>query len=185
MAAVVDAATVLFAERGPRDVSIREIAARAGVNHGLVHRHFGSKQQVLRAVLDRIAGDLAASGGDMDDAGLRALFAALTRHETYWRALARAALEGELARDLQSGFPTIRGILAAFDRRQRDGAIGGDFDPRILTAGVAALVLGWLVFEPFVTAAARLDDGPRDETRAALLDTLLRILGRLHEEEPR
>src|SRR5216684_4930528 len=60
MAAVLDAAMTLFAARGPASVSVRDIAAAAGVNHALVHRHFGSKQAVLRAVLERAAHELAA-----------------------------------------------------------------------------------------------------------------------------
>jgi hypothetical protein len=33
----------LFAERGPAATSIRDIAARSRVNHGLIHRHVGGK----------------------------------------------------------------------------------------------------------------------------------------------
>ncbi|MCV7113486.1 helix-turn-helix transcriptional regulator, partial [Mycolicibacterium setense] len=40
-AAVLEAAADLFAERGPAATSIRDIAARSKVNHGLVFRHFG------------------------------------------------------------------------------------------------------------------------------------------------
>ncbi len=37
-------ATDLFAERGPAATSIRDIAARSGVNDGLVFRPFGTKK---------------------------------------------------------------------------------------------------------------------------------------------
>lgn len=53
-AAILEAATELFAERGPAATSIRDIAARAGVNHGLVFRHFGTKEQLVGAVLDHL-----------------------------------------------------------------------------------------------------------------------------------
>src|SRR5262249_27423330 len=43
VAAVLESAADLFAERGPAATSIRDIAARSRVNHGLIHRHFGSK----------------------------------------------------------------------------------------------------------------------------------------------
>ena len=49
--AVLDAAGALVAERGPDGFSVREVATRAGVNHALVHRHFGTKAEVLEAVL--------------------------------------------------------------------------------------------------------------------------------------
>src|SRR5271170_5270534 len=59
-AAVLQAASELFAEKGPAATSIREVAARAGVNHGLLHRHFGSKRQLLAATLQHLADSAAA-----------------------------------------------------------------------------------------------------------------------------
>ena len=49
--AVLTATSELVAERGPDGFSVREIAARAGVNHALVHRHFGTKADVLEQML--------------------------------------------------------------------------------------------------------------------------------------
>src|SRR5262249_19097860 len=97
MAAVLDAAMTLFAARGPASVSVRDIAAAAGVNHALVHRHFGSKQEVLRAVLERAAHELAATATTITESrgGIAQLFAASAERATYWQALARAMLDGE------------------------------------------------------------------------------------------
>jgi len=57
---------VVFTERGYARATIREIARRAGVTHGLVMRHFGTKEQLLiqalpgpRAVAGLQPGDLA------------------------------------------------------------------------------------------------------------------------------
>jgi hypothetical protein len=49
----------LFAERGPAATSIRDIAARSRVNHGLIHRHFGGKDALVGAVLDHLGQHLA------------------------------------------------------------------------------------------------------------------------------
>ncbi len=51
--AVRDAADILFANRRPSQVSIREIAAVAGVNHALVHRHFETTVNLVREALER------------------------------------------------------------------------------------------------------------------------------------
>ena len=59
MAAVLESAADLFAERGPAATSIRDIAARSSVNHGLIHRHFGSKDGLVGAVLDHLGQHLA------------------------------------------------------------------------------------------------------------------------------
>ena len=55
VAAVLAAAAELFAEKGPAATSVRDIAARSGVNHGLVYRHFGAKEQLVGAVLDYLS----------------------------------------------------------------------------------------------------------------------------------
>lgn len=52
MAALIEAAADLFAEKPPGRVSIREIAEHAGVNHGLIHRHFGSKHGLIKSVTE-------------------------------------------------------------------------------------------------------------------------------------
>lgn len=54
-AAILEAGTALFAERGVADVSIRDIAAAAGVSHTLVHFYFGSKEELVGAILNREA----------------------------------------------------------------------------------------------------------------------------------
>ena len=50
-AAILESAREVFAERGYARATIREIAGRAGVTHGLVMRHFGSKEQLLISAL--------------------------------------------------------------------------------------------------------------------------------------
>lgn len=45
------AASQLFADRGYKSVSIREISASAGVNSALVNYHFGSKQGLFEEVI--------------------------------------------------------------------------------------------------------------------------------------
>jgi len=49
---LLDAAARLFAARGHENVTIREIAAEAGVRHGGVNYHFKSKRALYLAVLD-------------------------------------------------------------------------------------------------------------------------------------
>jgi AcrR family transcriptional regulator len=52
-AALIDAAAELFAAHGVDGVSIRSINAAAGLAAASVHYHFGSKDQLLEAVLER------------------------------------------------------------------------------------------------------------------------------------
>ncbi len=51
--ALIDAAIRLFGERGYRATSIKAIAEAAGITHGVIPFHFGSKEGLLLAVVER------------------------------------------------------------------------------------------------------------------------------------
>lgn len=50
---ILDAAQSLFAESGFNDTSLRQITAKAEVNLASVNYHFGSKKELIQAVLQR------------------------------------------------------------------------------------------------------------------------------------
>lgn len=50
---ILDAAEALFAEHGYDGVTTRAITARAGVQLNLLSYHFGSKEKLFKAVIDR------------------------------------------------------------------------------------------------------------------------------------
>jgi AcrR family transcriptional regulator len=64
---LVSAAERLFAERGIEAVTVRDITKAASANTAAMHYHFGSKEVLLRAVLERRAAELR----DRRDALLR------------------------------------------------------------------------------------------------------------------
>lgn len=157
-AALIAAATELFALHGPASVSVREIAARAQVNHGLVHRHFGSKEALLAAVLAKLARELAE---DMQRSPARRRPAsralrATRKQGTYWRILAHTLLEGRQVGEVQREFPVISALVQATRNGQAAGRFDAGLDPRALTATGVAFVLGLLMFEPYLLAATGL-----------------------------
>jgi AcrR family transcriptional regulator len=187
MAAVLDAAMTLFAARGPASVSVRDIAAAAGVNHALVHRHFGSKQEVLRAVLERAAHELAATATTITESrgGIAQLFAVSAERATYWQALARAMLDGENPRALQRDFPTVHRMIELLqaERRQPRQQVDTDtlsppLDARLVVGTTSALTLGWLLFEPLLLAATGLDHCDREEVRQQVIHMLQTMIAR-------
>lgn len=159
-AALVEAATVELAERGYAATSVRAVAKRAGVNHGLVHRHFGSKEALLGAVLDQLADAVARQ---LDEAGEGAALAgpALDR---FLRVMARALLDGADVGAVRGGHPVVDRILPRVIER----AGLPESEARALVAERMALQLGWLLFEPFVADAAGLDDVALATTRARI-----------------
>ncbi len=165
-AAILEAATDLFAERGPAATSIRDIAARSKVNHGLVFRHFGTKEQLVGAVLDY----LGASLTDLrrSDAADEVVEQALDRH---MRVLARSLLDGYPAGQLQKRFPTIAELLDQVRPRHTS-----DDSARLAVANALALQMGWRLFEPMLRSATGIDQLTKAELGAAVLAEVARIV---------
>ncbi len=55
---IVSAALDVFTEKGFDAASTRQIAARVGVNHGLIPYYFGTKQKLWQAAVDHAFGDM-------------------------------------------------------------------------------------------------------------------------------
>ncbi|MEM8606045.1 MAG: helix-turn-helix domain-containing protein [Myxococcota bacterium] len=153
--AVQRAAAELFAERGPAATSSREIAERAGVNYGLIHRHFGSREELIRTVMTRMAVEFRESFGTAIASG-KSPFQAASEHPAYARALARAALDGLDVTEVQSENPLISNVLSLLATTRGDGEI--TIDDRIAVAMLSLSVLGWAVFGPFVRDAVQLNE---------------------------
>jgi AcrR family transcriptional regulator len=64
-AVIRDEALRLFAERGPDAVTVRQIAAAAGVSPGLVIHHFGSKDGLREAVDAHVLATFGAMLGEL------------------------------------------------------------------------------------------------------------------------
>ncbi|TKB48955.1 TetR/AcrR family transcriptional regulator [Ferrimonas sediminicola] len=55
---ILCAAAELFVDKGFDRVSIRELADKAGVSHGLIRHHFGSKQKIWEQICDLVLEDV-------------------------------------------------------------------------------------------------------------------------------
>jgi AcrR family transcriptional regulator len=178
-AAILDAAEELFSADGFDAVTVRAIAARAGVSHALVHRYLGSKADVFRGILSRNQGVVLAAAHDDPDlltATSLMMREGLTNHRDYVRLLADSALHGV-------SYDQTPGRFAAVDRlvelaqRAADSASAGersekDLDPRFVIACVVALFLGWGATESWALPAA----GLRDMDEAEAIDGLERVM---------
>jgi TetR/AcrR family transcriptional regulator, repressor for neighboring sulfatase len=160
MTAVLETASELFGERGPAATSIREVAARSGVNHGLVYRHFGTKEDLVAAVLDYVSDQvnqgIANSSPD-----------APARSERQWRVLAHTILDGFPVGRLQRCFPFVTQLVDEAGRHTEDNAAA-----RIAAGHVVALELGWQLFKPFILAATGLGPVPDGDVRHASLQLM-------------
>jgi len=180
-AALIAAGTELFAEHGPDAVSLRTVAQHAGVNYGLVHRHFRTKDALLQAVTEpQLAGlkaDLAALPSGPPEVVLGAVLAAVQKRDAYWRLLARAMLAGKDPHAVQSEFPAAEWMMRWLSTPDGRSRLAPDVDPRQVLALMMATGLGWMVFEPFLRAVSGIDgrDGA-PVPQAPLMALVARIL---------
>jgi AcrR family transcriptional regulator len=92
--ALLDAAESLLVEVGYSAITVRKLADRAGVNHGLVHYYFGSMEEVALQTLERFTDRLI-------DRQV-ALYAAETPFVDKWRTAMRY-----LRADFDSGYQKV------------------------------------------------------------------------------
>jgi AcrR family transcriptional regulator len=155
-AAVLSATRDLMAERGPDGFSVRDIAGRAGVNHALVHRHFGTKADVLeqvlaeegRAVVAAVAESGLPTSGSAPGEVVSRLLDVLADRPTYWRALVNAVLDAP-----EAAVPGTASTTELFSGLWR----GGDAADADATAVAGATVLGWLIFGEFMVETTGAD----------------------------
>jgi AcrR family transcriptional regulator len=167
--AILDAATDLFTERSPATVSLREIARRADVNYGLIHRYYGSKEAVVAAVFRRKseAGAQVIANARNSDEALGLLMSSTGGRAEYARLLAGALVADTTSEAIFSRSPAVERLTELI---RRDHGDADERDPRVVAAAAMALSVGWSFFEPFYLAAADLSDRDPDEVRGEVLD---------------
>ena len=164
--ALIDATTELAIEQG-LSMSVRDIAARAGVNHGLVHTYFGSKDALISAAFDDINARAAA---EARDDGFPPLDLASRRGGELVKALARLMLDAD--RDLFTSHPVVEGWRDALTRERPDlGA--AEVAERISIA--TTIGLGWALFADLVTTTLGMDTDARAAADARMTALIVDI----------
>jgi TetR/AcrR family transcriptional regulator, repressor for neighboring sulfatase len=182
--AILEAAEELYYDRGFDDVTVRDIAERAGVSHALVHQYAGSKEEIFRAVLARNDGLMVAAA--TSPLGLLECAALILRRglepsgREYLRLLMRTALSG-VPYDQTTGHFTEVDRLVELAARQAAAASPAeradkDLDPRLVGACVGSLFLGWVAGESWLRPAWGLQDMDDAEIADGLERVILSIL---------
>ncbi len=173
--ALVAAAVELFALRGPASVSVRDVARHAGVNQGLIYRHFGSKQALLAAAFEQgssglFPAALAPEGFDIDT----------VIHQIHHGSRAPWLIARILVDDVDIGevrkqFPILRRLLDAYERcAHRCAREPTSTDPRIAVASVTCMAMGSVIYGRELRSALDLpDDGSVEVAIADLCRVLL------------
>jgi AcrR family transcriptional regulator len=144
-AKILAAARSAFESTGP-EANLRDIARRAGVAQGTVHRHFPTKQALFSAIiterlreLARLARQLRA--GHSPGEAFIAFLTATVEHARHNRSLASVFEEAGGDEDMQAAAREMSAELALLlDQAQAEGTIRGDIDLADIHAIAAAIL---------------------------------------------
>jgi AcrR family transcriptional regulator len=168
MDALVDATGQLILERGVT-MSVRDIARRAGVNHGLVHTYFGSKEALLSAGFGHLVDRAAA---ELDEDGFPPADLAFRRSGEVARALARTMLD--VTGDPYPSHPILPSWRTALARSRPDAG-DAELDEAVIVA--TTLGLGWALFAEHLCGVLDVDDDERDAIEQRVLALISDIGG--------
>ena len=161
----------MFATHGVEAVSIRDIAAEAGVHHGLIGRYIGNRDALIAEVYRNLTHRLVA---EINDGPLRprsfernSVMGAWTVMVTYY------AVRQELPED--DPVNPVQALAEAIEKHY-----GSDPDTaRWRAAQIVGSAVGWRLFEPLLVQMGALDpdDVPAIRRDLNLLHNIVGSLG--------
>ncbi len=154
------AAAKHFAQKGA-GASLREIAAEAGVNLGLIHRHFGNKDDLLREVLarGRRRGALGLRGTHSASEAIQRMFMGSLADTDHVRTVAWMALQDAAQQWPAADQRTITVVRAMPPRTE-------ERDLRLLVA--LTVIYGWSLFGTEMLSAFAVPPAQRSEVERNL-----------------
>ncbi len=170
---LLSSAVELFAQHGPATVSIRDIARHAGLNHGLLHRHFGSKQALVTEAIEvgvasLMPGALAPAGLDIDQ-----VVQVMHRDPIPARLIARTLVDGLDISSVRIRYPVMDGVHALARRMPAEQRPVCVADPRIAAVATASMVGGSVIWGSSLRSAS----GFEGEVQPALTNLSRHLLG--------
>jgi len=170
---LLDVALTLFAKQGIAGTPLSAIARRARVTPAMLHYYFGSRDQLLDALMDECIAPLIARVGaqlgasESDPRGLARAFAATiigVLAENPWLPplwMREVLSEGGVLRErlLQGGAARLApGLASRFADAQRRGALNPGLDPRLTVVSLIGLTIFPLAAQPIWRRLLDADD---------------------------
>ncbi len=162
-AAIIAAAIDLFAQKGFRGTTTREIAAAVGVSEPVLYQHFATKSELYTAIVDHMIAELMAEAPDFeklrDTADARECFLWIGMRILRWfreggqraRLLYFSALEGhELARIWHEKANRLAGTyLESLVQTRADQGLFRDLPARVVTRAFVGMIANYGVDRTF------------------------------------
>lgn len=175
---ILDAAEELYSTRNPAQVTVRQVAEKAGVTHALVHQYVGTKEDLLNAVIHRAAPRRQETIADLPDfrAVLPLLAADVFKRKVHSRTQVRSAMDGVEYTSLTEPIATGRMLVELGNRALAEGAVrlphDDPIDVRIAMAGFVAMTYGWAAMDDWLPHLFDLQDEDPEDVRQQLIELL-------------
>ncbi|MDA8608174.1 TetR family transcriptional regulator [Gammaproteobacteria bacterium] len=157
---LINSAAELVGSIGPNQLSIRDIADHAGVNHAQIHHYFGGKQGLLEATYKQLAFEhmeqLERRNVNPDNLGKEPL-SDIT--DNYFRAIIRAVLDKkmDLVRiQVDAGYSMSRKTLAELTKLS--GLKKPTAEIKAAVALVMALEFGYASMKDYIKEVLKISD---------------------------
>jgi AcrR family transcriptional regulator len=174
-ACILDVAERLLAERGYDFVTVRDIAAAAGVTHPLIYYHWGSKRDLLAAVLERNQTRVRSLTADLTDpreAVLAIIEDYLEAGRLYLLIMARSFLGGMPVRDWPGGYPGMEAALRVLLAAGPPDDPEWDEQVRGVVSLVTAMLCGWVLMGEQIMDVAAVPQARRPDERRRLVQAV-------------
>jgi AcrR family transcriptional regulator len=155
---ILAAAMQLFAQKGFRGTTTRDLATQAEVNEAIIFRHFKTKEELYSAIIESKAGEnrnarleeLERFASANDDANFfRAVGRSfLEKHEqdtTFLRLLLFSALEGHQLSDMFAASLTARNPIANYIQKRIEEGAFRKVDPQLAARGLFGMFTSFIL----------------------------------------
>ena len=176
--ALIKAAIVEIGEAGSLDVTVSQIARRAGMSSALAHHYFGSKDRMLIATMRHI---LRLFGAEVRDAlaqangpedRIRAIIGASFSPQNFQPETATSWLHFYLQARTS---PEARRLLAIYHNRLRSNLIDG-FKPLVADPAAAAEATGAMIDGVYLRQVLQPDAMSHDTATGLVLAAVTRLI---------
>lgn len=178
-AALLAAADHLFGQKGPDAVSVRDIAMAAGLTPALIHRYFGSKDELIRQVLRQHIATFREAVGPTTNPHIvaKAMFDVMSKNPAFLRVIAYILLEGHKPEEYVTKAGMVANLAETIKLTHKENA-------KLESAILVSQMMGWLMFEPFLLFASDYE-GDAEIARAEVFSRLIDSLPPTPVQRPR
>jgi AcrR family transcriptional regulator len=157
---IITSAMELFAKKGFRGTTTRDLATHAEINEAIIFRYFNTKEELYSAIIEHKAGEdrdarieelQQLANMDDDEQFFQAVGRAfLQKHETdttFLRLLLFSALEGHQLSDMFVSSMASRQPIAAYIQRRVDEGVFRQMDAQLAARALIGMFAGFVLWQ--------------------------------------